>query len=196
MEQSLLQDHEKEDLIMQNFKSVIFVVALLSVLTTSCTKEEDVTERCPTCEPVITWTTYGSLNLQKAAYNGFFNLMGQGDLVVSLFIDCGWEIYENRRGGNQGRPFAVTNCAESVVMHWEDEKFQFMELDETWDGSTEAGIAMGATIESFLSTYPEFVEEFLQPDMTTLVFNDDRYKVTAFFDLDSGVLSKLRVERQ
>ena len=169
----------------------LWVLVLIPVLF-SCNKI-DVTESCPTCSPVVSWTSYGELNLLRASYNGYFTIADY--TVVSLHLDCGWDIYNELQGGSNGRPYAVTDCDNSVLMYWEDTFFQYLELYDNWEGTLDTGLKMGANLDNFLLAYPDFERLDATPDFITYTYSEKRFRVFAYFELGGQTLSKLRIER-
>lgn len=169
----------------------LWVLVLIPTLF-SCDKI-DVTEYCPTCSPVVSWTSYGDLDLLRASYNGYYTIAES--TVLSLQLDCGWDIYDELQGGSNGRPYAVTDCDASVLMYWEDEKFQYLELYENWEGTFDTGLKMGASLDEFLLAYPDFERLDATPNVITYIYTQKRYLVFAYFDLAGQKLSTLRIER-
>jgi len=177
---------------MNTNKHLVLALLACTLLFSACTQEDYFVE-CPLCDSTMTWESYGRLKLDKASYEGFF-VIGDNK-VLDLQEDCGWTIRDGKNGGNV-QPLELTDCDESVVMNWQFDQFQFLEVFSNWRGRTSEDIEIGATLGKFLKAYPDF--HFLddaRPDKAYL-FQGNRYQVRAYFDENTELLKGLRIERQ
>lgn len=177
---------------MNSNKHLFFTLLASALLLSACKKEEYFVE-CPLCDSTMTWESYGRLKLEKATYEGFF-VIGDNE-VLDLKDNCGWTIRDGKNGGNI-HPLELTDCNESVIMNWQYDRFQFVEVFANWQGRTSEDIEMGATLGQFLKVYPDFqLLDDTRPDKT-YTYQGSRYSVHAFFDPNTDLLKGLRIERQ
>ena len=110
--------------------------------------------RCPSYSGVVTWNSYDGIVLED---------FGDDDFGWRLESDCGWQIYNEHRGG-WGGILALCSCVgldePGIIFVWAWNSFSEFHLAEGWTGETVEGIRIGDSLDDFLAVYPDFVQEY------------------------------------
>ena len=105
---------------------------------------------CLYCDDTISWNSYGKAKLDKY----------KPDRRAWDLVDyCGWEVYQGHRGG-VGDTLEVYNCGDGqttgVRLVWAWNTFSRYYVYNGWTGATKKGIGIGASLDDYLTMYPNF----------------------------------------
>ncbi|MEM1121984.1 MAG: hypothetical protein AAGJ18_16145, partial [Bacteroidota bacterium] len=121
----------------------------------------------------------------------------KGDLFLNIETICEWNKEEVNPLSGFFSPslsyykFSSPDCSDGVVFLWDD-GFSAFQLSEGWQGKTKEGIQIGDSLNTFLTTYPDFEVD----EENDLLYSREREQVNilAYFNEDQ-TLRTLRVER-
>lgn len=170
-----------------------FLTGLLSlivlILASGCQEEEIVNPaRCPSIRDNITWKSTG-------AYGDFkLGQEGRDSAARELASACGWHIVPGHNGG-YGNTLDIASEHDEVIFTWAENTFAWFRVSKGWQGRTDRGIRLGATVNEFLAVYPEFqlyykTESLVIYDYTEMI-NGSYKSVEAYFRHD--VLDQITV---
>jgi len=133
---------------------------------------------CPSLSDDITWTSYGSFEL---------NNEGRDTTARRIARECDWHVQGGHNGG-YGDTLQVSSDGEEVVFVWAYNSFYGFSVTRGWEGQTKEGVGMGVHFTEFAGVYPYF--QFTSG--TRAVYYDAYTRVIAYFD-NFGYLQEIYV---
>jgi hypothetical protein len=166
------------------------IVALMGGCSTNLGfADSDESVGCPSsCQESVVWD---STKFGQSSYGELSTGSGWTDSYAYKILDAcqGWSVFEGHKGGT-GDTLQIASCNNGVVLVWAYNSFSSVKLSQGWTGTTSTGMAIGASYQDFIGTYPGYTSDSTLLDATgSAVLN---FK-TGFAYFTNGVLSALVV---